>query len=306
MLDVSLLGTGGMMPLPHRYLTCLLMRLNGRMLLIDCGEGTQVTMKQQGWGFKNLDAICFTHYHADHIAGLPGLLLTVNTTERTEPITFIGPPGLEHYVRSLCVIAPEINFPLNFIELPFKQTGELFIPNTEYVLGVLPVEHSGQCFAYRVEARRKGKFDVERATQLDLPKKFWSILQRGENVENEGREYTPDMVLGDDRKGIMVSYCTDARPSKAISKFIRGSDLFVCEGLHGDEEMRVKTANHKHMVYSEAATLAKDAKVGKMWLTHYSPAMLNPMEHIDNARKIFKNTTAGWDRLADTIYFMEE
>jgi ribonuclease Z len=303
MLDVSLLGTGGMMPLPHRHLTSLLLRLNGRMMLIDCGEGTQVTMKQQGWGFKNLDAICFTHYHADHVAGLPGLLLTVNTTERTEPITFIGPPDLERVVRSVCVIASEVNFGFNFIELPFRQHGEINVPNTEYVLGALPVEHSGHCFAYRVEARRKGKFDLARAEALGLPKRYWSILQRGEHVEHGGRAYTPDMVLGDERKGIMVSYCTDARPSRAIPKFINGSDIFICEGLHGDEGMRQKTASHKHMVYSEAAALAKAGNVGRLWLSHFSPAMLNPMEHIDNARNVFKNTTAGWDRLSDTLYF---
>jgi len=275
------------------------------MLLIDCGEGTQVTMKQQGWGFKHLDVICFTHYHADHVAGLPGLLLTVNTTEREEPLTFIGPPGLSHVVKSLCVIAPEINFPLNFIELPYKQVGEITIPGTEYIIGALPVEHAGQCFAYRVEARRKGKFDLERAKEIELPKQYWGHLQRGEAVEFEGRTYTPDMVMGDERKGIMISYCTDARPSKALPKFIKGSDLFVCEGLYGDEEKQPKAASHKHMVYSEAAGLARDGKVGKLWLTHYSPAMLNPMEHIDNARRVFKNTTAGWDRLCDTILFEE-
>jgi len=306
MLDVSLLGTGGMMPLPHRHLTSLLTRLNGRMLLIDCGEGTQVTMKQQGWGFKNLDAICFTHYHADHIAGLPGLLHAVNLTERTEPITMIGPPGLEHYVKSLCVIAPDLGFSFNYIELENRLRGEIVIPGTEYVLAALPVEHSGPCYAYSIEARRKGKFDVERAKEIGLPVRYWSFLQRGDDVEFEGRVYTPDMVLGDDRKGIKVSYCTDARPSKAISKFVKGSDLFVCEGLYGDEEKQPKAASHRHMVYSEAATLAKNGSVGRLWLTHYSPAMLNPMEHIHNARNIFKNTTAGWDRLSDTILFEEE
>jgi ribonuclease Z len=276
------------------------------MMLIDCGEGTQVTMKQQGWGFKNLDAICFTHYHADHIAGLPGLLLTVNTTEREEPMTIVGPPGLEHIVRSVCVIAQEINFNINFIELPFKHTDEIKIPNTEYILAVLPVEHFGQCFAYRVEARRKGKFDVERAKGLGLPVQMWSRLQKGETLEYSGRIYTPDMVLGEDRKGIMVSYCTDARPNKMLPKFIKGSDLFVCEGLYGDAEKREKAANHKHMVYSEAAQLAKDGNVGKLWLTHFSPSVQNPSEFIDNARNIFKNSTAGWDRLTDTIHFIDE
>ena len=98
MIDVCLLGTGGMMPLPYRWLTSLLVRYNGSSLLIDCGEGTQIAMKEKGWSFKPIDVICFTHYHADHISGLPGLLLTMGNAERTEPLTMIGPKGLERVV----------------------------------------------------------------------------------------------------------------------------------------------------------------------------------------------------------------
>ena len=110
MLDVCLLGTGGMMPLPGRRLTALMTRYNGSSLLIDCGEGTQVAIKEKGWTFKPIDAICFTHYHADHISGLPGLLLTMGNTDRREPLTMIGPKGLERVVTALRTIAPELPF----------------------------------------------------------------------------------------------------------------------------------------------------------------------------------------------------
>ena len=114
MLDVCLLGTGGMMPLPRRWLTALMTRYNGSSLLIDCGEGTQVAIKEKGWSFHPIDVICFTHYHADHISGLPGLLLTMGNAERTKPVLMIGPRGLERVVNALRTIAPELPFPIEF------------------------------------------------------------------------------------------------------------------------------------------------------------------------------------------------
>ena len=117
MLDVCLLGCGGMMPLPYRYLTSLMLRFNGSSLLIDCGEATQMAMKRKGWSPKPIDIMCFTHYHADHISGLPGMLLTLGNAERTEPLLMIGPKGLERVVRSLLVIAPELPFELEFHEI---------------------------------------------------------------------------------------------------------------------------------------------------------------------------------------------
>ena len=117
MLDVCLLGTAGMMPLPHRWLTASLMRYNGSSLLIDCGEGTQIAIKEKGWTFKPIDVICFTHYHADHISGLPGLLLSMGNAERTEPLTMIGPKGLERVVGALRMIAPELPFEIRYIEI---------------------------------------------------------------------------------------------------------------------------------------------------------------------------------------------
>ena len=117
MLDVCLLGTSGMLPLPGRWLTSLLLRYNGSSMLIDCGEGTQIAIKEKGWSFHPIDVICFTHYHADHISGLPGLLLTIGNSDRTEPVTLIGPKGLSRVVSALRVIAPELPYELRFIEL---------------------------------------------------------------------------------------------------------------------------------------------------------------------------------------------
>ena len=303
MMDVSLLGTGGMMPLPNRYLTSLLLRLNGSMLMIDCGEGTQVTMKQQGWGFKNLDCLCLTHYHADHVSGLPGLLLTLGNSGRTEPLTIIGPPDLSRVVEGLMVITPELPFDIELMELPFKPHKEITVKNTGYIINVLPAEHGRPCFAYTIEARRMGKFNLEKAEGLNLPKKYWSVLQKGEAVEYAGSLYTPGMVMGSERKGIKIAYCTDSRPAKSLPEFIRKADLFICEGLYGDDEKAALARSHNHMIYSEAATLAKAGQVSEMWLTHYSPALINPKEFLAGAKNIFQNTCVGFDRKSATIKF---
>ena len=166
MLDVCLLGTGGMMPLPGRRLTALMTRYNGSSLLIDCGEGTQVAIKEKGWTFKPIDAICFTHYHADHISGLPGLLLTMGNTDRREPLTMIGPKGLERVVNSLRVICPELPFPIVFHEVTAP---EEVIEMNGYKITAFRVQHNITCYGYSLEISRKGKFDVERAKAQEIP-----------------------------------------------------------------------------------------------------------------------------------------
>ncbi|MCL2407870.1 MAG: ribonuclease Z [Defluviitaleaceae bacterium] len=306
MLDISLLGTGGMVPMPNRYLTSMLCRYNGRMLLVDCGEGTQISMKVLGWGYKNIDCICFTHFHADHIAGLPGLLLAISNSERIEPLTIVGPPGLEHVVRSLLVIAPEINFEINIMELPVREHSEIPVPLTEFYLSILPLDHGKPCFGYRISTKRGARFDLERAKSLNLPVKLWGRLQRSETVEYEGKAYTPDMVLGAERKGFTLSYVTDTRPIRRISDFVKNSDLFICEGLYGDPEKTEQAREHKHMTYADAATLARDGNVGALWLTHFSPAMINTKEFLPLARGIFPSTWAAYDRITKTFKFEED
>ena len=307
MLDVALLGTGGMMPLPNRFLTSLVCRQNGRLLMIDSGESTQVTMKLLGWGFKQIDVICYTHFHADHISGLPGLLLTIGNSCREEPLLIVGPPGIGEVVRCLRVIAPELPFPIEIMELPYKR-GVVHeeIRAGEFLLGACPLNHRMPCFGYRVVLKRAGKFDVEKAQANGVPLKVWSRLQKLGVVEDSGVTYTADMVMGPPRKPLKLAYCTDTRPVAWLPDFVRGSDLFVCEGLYGDDELLEKAADHMHMIFSEAATIARDGEVSELWLTHFSPAMPDPGNYTDNARRIFANTRTGYDRMQKTLRFEDE
>ena len=302
MLDVCLLGCGGMMPLPYRWLTALMTRFNGSSLLIDCGEGTQIAIKEKGWSFKPIDVICFTHYHGDHISGLPGLLLTMGNADRTEPLTLIGPKGLERVVNALRVIAPELPFELKFIEITQpEETMEL----NGYRLKAFRVNHNVLCYGYTLEIDRAGKFDLERALALDIPKQYWKNLQKGELVELDGKTYTPDMVLGAPRKGIKLTYCTDTRPTNSIRENAKGSDLFICEGMYGETDKDAKASEYKHMTFYEAADLAKVAEVEELWLTHYSPSLTRPEEYMDAVRSIFPNAKAGKDGMSAELSFPE-
>lgn len=300
MLDVCLLGTSGMMPLPGRWLTALMTRFNGSSLLIDCGEGTQITIKEKGWSFHSIDIICFTHYHGDHISGLPGLLLSMGNADRTEPVTLIGPKGLERVVNSLRVIAPELPFELKFIELTEEEED---IELNGYFIRAFHVKHNVNCYGYTIMIKRGGRFFTEKALENNIPQKYWNRLQKGETIEEGELLFTPDMVLGSERKGIKLTYCTDTRPTKSIVKNAYEADLFICEGMYGEKDKDLKAKEYKHMTFREAAKIAKEAKVNEMWLTHYSPSLVRPEDYIGDAKHIFPNTKPGKDRKSVTLDF---
>ena len=303
MLDICLLGTGGMMPLPKRWLTSLMLRYNGKSILIDCGEGTQLAVKEQGWSFNPIDVICFTHYHADHISGLPGLLLTMGNADRTEPVTMIGPKGLGRVVSSLRVIAPELPFEINFIELTEnEQTVEI----CGLVIEAFKVNHNVLCYGYSVKLNRQGRFMVEKAMENDIPKQYWSKLQKGEEIIIDGRTLTPEMVLGEQRKGLHIVYCTDTRPMPIIATKGAGSDLMILEGMYGEKDKLKKAKEYKHMTFYEAAALAKEADTKQMWLTHYSPSLIRPEEYTDEVRKIFPRTIVARDGRSIVLNFEDE
>lgn len=291
------------MPLPYRKLTALMTRYNGSNLLIDCGEGTQVAVKEKGWSFHPIDVICFTHYHADHISGLPGLLLTMGNAERTEPLLMIGPRGLERVVNSLRIIAPELPFDIRFHELEEK---EETIEVKGYKIHAFRVQHNVVCYGYTLEIERAGRFDVDRAKEAQIPQKFWSRLQKGEIIEDGGRTLTPDMVLGPARKGIRVTYCTDTRPVPVIARQAAGADLFICEGMYAEKDKEAKARQYKHMTFYEAAKLAAKADPAEMWLTHFSPSLVRGDLYMKDVKKIFPRAFLGEDLKSVELDFLDE
>ena len=303
MLELCLLGCGGMMPLPHRKLTALMARYNGSSILIDCGEGTQVGIREKGWSFKPIDVICFTHYHADHISGLPGLLLTLGNAQREEPLLMIGPKGLARVVNSLRVIAPDLPYPIEFHELSGPEES---ITAAGCRIVAFRVHHNVPCYGYSIEIDRAGRFDVERAKENQVDMKYWNRLQKGETIELPDRVLTGDLVLGPPRKGIKCTYTTDTRPAKSIADHAKGADLLICEGMYGEAGMEKKAKEYKHMTFYEAADIAQKAGVKELWLTHYSPSLVRPEPYMESVRKVFPNTKPGKDGKSKTLMFEEE
>lgn len=305
MIDLLLLGCGGGMPMPNRFLSAVLLSYKGRKILIDCGEGTQVSMRIANTGFKSIDIICITHIHGDHIVGLPGLLGTIGNSGRTEPLTIIGPEGIADTVNKLRVIANWLPYEINIIENPKES---LNISN-EYIKGeikisALELEHSSPCIGYSFYFVRQPIFDVEKAMKNNVPKTLWNKLQKNQETINvDGIEYTSDMVLGKNRNGVKVSITTDTRPTKEIPEFIENSDYFICEGTYGSDEDLPKAIKNKHMTFSEAAKLAKDGKVKNLLLTHFSTAMNEPEMYLNKTKEIFQNTIIGYDRCNVTLSF---
>ena len=303
MVDLVLLGCGGNVPMPNRYLSSLFINYKGRKILIDCGEGTQVSMKIKNCGFKNIDLIFITHLHTDHIIGLIGLLSTIGNSSRTEDLTIVGPTGIKEAINAIRVLVEYLPYRLNIIENPNGPFSLTTGPLRNLEVSCIELDHSTKCLGYSLYFKRIPKFNVKKATDNNVPRELWQKLQSGKNLFYENKEYSPNMVLGDNRKGIKISYITDTRPLLSIPEFIYDSDLFVCEAMYGDDLDISKAVKNKHMTFREAANLAKLGNVQKLLLTHFSPSLECPKTYLNNATSIFKNTIIGEDRLELNLNF---
>ncbi len=305
MLDITVSGCGGTIPLKNRWLASCFMRHNGNgnCLMIDCGEGTQIAMKHSSLPFKPIGVICISHYHADHISGLPGMLLSMGGEGRTEPVTIIGPAHIEKYVRALLTVAPELPFPV--ICRPITERREtVYIDGFE--ITAFKTNHTLASYGFRVRLSRVGKFDRERAIANNVPLRAWNALQKNGEITLDGVTYTSDMVLGPPRRGITVTYCTDTRPMPVIAEMAADNDLFICEGMYGSDEKHENALKTKHMTFSEAAELAAIAQPRRFWLTHFSPSMPDPESYIGEAKDIFPKAECAYDGRSLSILFDEE
>ncbi len=300
MLDVCLPGTGGMIPLENRWLTCCWLEYQGKAILIDCGEGTQIALKESGCKLSHLNTLLITHYHADHIAGLPGLLLTIGNSGKTSPLTLVGPKGLEQVVTALTVISPALPYPVYLCEIKEEKAGELTMDGVS--IAYLPLNHWVPCFGYRITVNRKPIFNPQKAARLGVPVPLYKTLHAGQPVQLEdGRIVQPDMVLDGERAPIRVCYCTDTQPVEGMTDFARGADLLISEGMYGDNEMEEKAKEKGHMLFSDSARIAKECGAKRLWLTHFSPALTKPDAFSETAQRIFAPTVVAHDGIRITL-----
>ena len=302
MLDVTLIGTGGALPLKDRFLSSCIMKYNGNAFLFDCGEGTQISLRRQKIALSRINTICITHCHADHVSGLPGLLLSMGNDMRSETVTLIGPAGFARVLHSLLIIARELPFELKIIELK-NPLETLEIDGCR--LSAFRAEHSIPCYGYVLEIDRVGKFSPEKASRNGVPMRAWGLLQKEESIEFEGKLYTRDMAFDGARQGIKVLFCTDTRPVRAISELGQGADLMICEGMFAEDAKLCRAVETGHMTFAEAAALAKSASPEELWLTHFSPSLPDPQSYVSSATKIFPNTLCGKDGMFKEIKFKD-
>jgi ribonuclease Z len=303
MIAAMLLGTGGMLPLPGRWLSSLLVRVGGQLTLFDCGEGTQIAWRASGWGFRRLGAICVSHTHADHVAGLPGLMHAVANAGRTDPISLFGPAGTADVVRGLRTIAPVLPFAVRVTEL---EGGERFSLPGGLVGSCEPGDHALPVLTYRADLARSRPFLPNNARAREVPIHLWRRLQGGERVSWRGRSVVPDEVLGPPRSGLAVAYVTDTRPLPSLVKFLSDVDLLVCEGTYGSDDDLAKAARNRHMTFQEAATLARQAAARRLWITHFSPSLTEPEVFATSATAVFPGAMIAFDGLTIDIPFRDE
>jgi ribonuclease Z len=300
-LEAFVLGSGGMMPLPHRSLTSVLLRREGELFLFDGGEGTQVSIRRLNLRWKKITAIFVSHMHADHVTGLPGLLMLSSQVDRDEPLYIIGPRGIADYIEtSRRVLDMYINYEIVVREI--AEPGPVWV-GEDFSVRAFPLRHTKTCYGYALEEKsRPGAFHPERANELGVPRgPLWSKLQAGQSVELEGGKVVQSSeVLGPPRSGRKFSYVTDTLYFHEIAKEVSGSDLLVCEGMF-ESALETSAAEKKHMTAAQAARVARDAGgVKRLALIHYSPryAERDLKVLLDEARQIFPDTILSKDRLA--------
>ena len=296
-LEVFVLGTSGMQPLPNRFLTSSVVRRNGELFLFDCGEGTQVSLKMLNLHWKRINRIFISHMHADHVTGLPGMLMLSSQVERTEPLYIYGPERLKEYIEAnRKLLDMYINYEIIFVPV----MPGIILETEEYSVEAVPLVHTKPCFGYILKEKdRAGEFSVEQANALNIPcGPMWGQLQKGMDVVLEdGTVIHPNQVLGPQRHGVKFSYITDTMYMGHIAKHVADSDLLLCEGMF-TRELSEDAYEKKHMTSSQAAQIAKDANVKKLGLIHYSPRYSDKELHALKAEacEIFENTVLCRDR----------
>lgn len=293
MIDVTLIGTGGMLPLPDRWLTSLWVEYKGKACLVDCGEGTQIAINKHGIKLSKLDTLLITHLHADHISGLAGLLLSLGNSSKTDTLKIYGHIGITDIIRQLCCICPVLPFEIEIHELPLDRKSQF--EWNEMVISSMPLRHGMDCLGYSFQFNRKPVFNPKKAKALGIDVKYWKELHAGKAITIDGHEITQEMVTDEQRKPIKLTYMTDTRYFDDMVDFARDSDLLISEGMYGDDEYIGKMEDKGHMVFSQSAELAVKSASKLLWLTHYSPALVNPNDYKESVQKIFADTVISRD-----------
>jgi ribonuclease Z len=300
--EVFVLGTSGMMPLPNRYLTSAMVRRDGELFLFDCGEGTQVSLKMLNLKWKKIHSIFISHMHADHVTGLPGILMLSSQVDRDEPLYLYGPAKLKEYIdANRRILDMYINYEI-IVKVVHPGT---ILETADFFVKAIALEHTKPCFGYVMQEKdRPGEFHPELARSLEVPiGPMWGSLQKGNTVTlSDGRIVESHQVMGEKRKGRKFSYITDSLYMPSIAEHIKESDLLLCEGMF-TSDMEETAIEKKHMTAGQAGQIAKDGQVKKLGLLHYSPRYSDrELRYLfKDAKRVFEHTILTKDRMCFDI-----
>lgn len=307
MIDIVLIGTAALFPIPERALTAVFLSCGGHSILFDCGEGTQSAARKAGVSLMKTDIIALTHYHGDHIFGLPGLLQTMHNIKRTEPLYITGPEGLQEKMDPILKLTRWISYPIILIEMPsdgLKLSALIEGWSVEAKLSAFKTEHRVPSQGYCFTLGRAGKFIPQRAKELGVPINQWSLLQKGQSVQLGDETIFPEQVLGSPRRGLKFVFTGDTAFCDNLITAAEGADLLICEATYGEFEQAPGAVEHgRHMIFAQAAEVAAKAHVKQLWLAHFSQMITDPQEYLPNATAIFENTICGRDGLSTTLHF---
>lgn len=307
MIDITLLGASALIPLPGRALTSIFLLCSGHAILFDCGEGTQVAARKAGVNMMKIDIIALTHYHGDHIFGLPGFLQTLNVMKRKEILYITGPEGLKEKLAPVLKLTSWTNYEIKLIEFPLDglQLSELIQGwPLEAKLSAFKTEHRVSSQGYCFTLGRARKFLPQRAKELAVPVNLWSVLQKGQSVQVGDKIIFPEQVLGESRKGLKFVFTGDTAYCESLIAAAENADLMISEATYGEKEQAPHAIDHgRHMTFAQAAEVAKKASVKQLWLAHYSQMIEDPQKYLPNATAIFENTICGKDGMSTTLKF---
>lgn len=307
MIEITLLGTSALVPLPDRAQTAVLLKCAGHSILFDCGEGTQTAARKAQVSLSKIDLIALTHYHGDHIFGLPGLLQTLSALQgRTAPLYITGPKGLHEELAPILKLVGWISYEVRLMELPVEglSLSTLFPGwSVEAKLTPFPTRHRVPSQGYTFTLERAGRFQPEKARSLGIPPRYWGALQKGQTVAVNERLFQPEQVLGEARKGLKFAMTGDTCLFPGLADAVRGADLLICDATYGENQQAQLALDHGHMNFAQAGQLASEAGAGCLWLAHYSQMIDQPTDFLPNAQAFFQNTVCGEDGMTALLEF---
>ena len=294
-MKLVFLGTSAAQPTENRGLSCICLEREGEVLMFDAGEAAQISYMKSSLGWNKKMKILVTHLHGDHCVGILGLLQTMSMQNRTETLEIFGPSGIEEFIAANIKV---LNFGLSFpILISTIKEGKVF-ENDKYEISVCKANHSVTAFSYLFKEKDKpGRFDVEKAKELGIPEgNLWNKLQNGNKIAVDDRTISPEQVLGEKRPGKKIGISGDTMPTKELENFFEGCDYLVFDSTFLDEEKQKALETH-HSTAKQAASLAQNAKVKNLVLTHFSARYKDEVGHLNEAKEIHNSVITAKDLL---------